>query len=266
MPPKKKAKQSSSNEPEDPADFFPHIRNESGKRFSTTNRNKGEHNSDIEQNVREIRALLKINAEIFGRCMESVVEVKDHLTFTRSDFSKVTVRPSYSHEDMTELITVQERTKKSFSMKPLSELPIGLKDLFELKYKPIRYKLSSPNIDSFIDYDAFFKTAIMLHDDVLEPFLVRLKQHLDLIQVCLGETESWLREPKNNIQFLEETFRTKLAIFTNDELVLFEEGDDCIEQVLKSYYCESGRFETTFTIAQASDQQKLRNFLVFMGK
>ena len=231
MPPKKKAKLSSSNEPEDPIDFVGHIRNESGKRFSTTNRNKGEHNSDIEQNVREVRALLKINAEIFGRCMVSRVLVDDDedctddesctssddsddscfqsraryakelglLTFKRSDFAEVTVRQCPTNAAVTELITVQERDQEAFSMKPLLELPAGLNDLFVVKYQAAPYH-------DFIDYDDFFKTAIMLHDDVLEPFLVKLKQHLESIQVCLGEIESWLLEPKSNIQFLEETF------------------------------------------------------------
>ena len=66
MPPKKKGK----NEPKDPVDpleYVNHIREEVGKRFVTTGRNNV--NLDIEQNVREIRALLNINDEIFGRCM-----------------------------------------------------------------------------------------------------------------------------------------------------------------------------------------------------
>ena len=93
----------------------------------------------------------------------------------------------------------------------------------------------------------------MLHDDILEPFLCKLKQHLESIQVCLGEIESWLLEPKANIQFLEETFGKKLE--------RVQLGRD---QVLTTY-CESGRFEKTFTLAKVSDQQKLKNFLVFMG-
>ena len=278
MPPKKKAKLSSSNEPEDPIDFVGHIRNESGKRFSTTNRNKGEHNSDIEQNVREVRALLKINAEIFGRCMVSRVLVDDDedctddesctssddsddscfqsraryakelglLTFKRSDFAEVTVRQCPTNAAVTELITVQERDQEAFSMKPLLELPAGLNDLFVVKYQAAPYH-------DFIDYDALFRTAIMLHDDFLEPFLVKLKQHLESIQVCLGEIESWLLEPKSNIQFLEETFGKKLE--------RVQLGRD---QVLTTYR-DSGRFERTFTLAKASDQQKLKNFLVFMG-
>ena len=88
-------------------------------------------------------------------------------------------------------------------MNTLSEVPAGLIDLFVVKYQAAPYQ-------AFVDYDALFKTAIVLHDDVLEPFLVKLKQHLESIQVCLGEIESWLLEPKSNIQFLEKTFGTKL--------------------------------------------------------
>jgi hypothetical protein len=88
-------------------------------------------------------------------------------------------------------------------MNTLSEVPAGLIDLFVVKYQAAPYQ-------AFVDYDALFKTAIVLHDDVLEPFLVKLKQHLESIQVCLGEIESWLLEPKSNIQFLDKTFGTKL--------------------------------------------------------
>ena len=93
----------------------------------------------------------------------------------------------------------------------------------------------------------------MLHDDILEPFLCKLKQHLESIQVCLGEIESWLLEPKSNIQCLEETFGKKL-----------ERVQLGRKQVLTTNR-DSGRFEKTFTLAKASDQQKLKNFLVFMG-
>jgi hypothetical protein len=69
---------------------------------------------------------------------------------------------------------------------------------------------------------------MVLHDNVLEPFLVKLKQHLELIQVCLGEIESWLLEPKSNIQFLEETFGKKLKT-----LPYIPIGDDCLSPYSK---------------------------------
>jgi len=309
MPPKKKAKLPSSNdphesnEPEDPTEFIGYIRNESGKRFSATNWSKGEHNSDIEQNVREVRAILKINAEIFVRCMESRVEnyntdddvedswgptystsfggtssrlqhnkkklkpltfkrfyesededdapaakkePKTTLTFKRSGYDVVKVRQCPTNTDKTEIITYLGRDQKMFSIKSLCEIPTGLNDLVVTKHQKAPY-------EAFIDYNAFFRTAITLHDDILEPFLVKLKQHLESIQVCLGEIESWLLEPKSNIQFLEETFGKKLE--------RVQLGRD---QVLTTY-SESGRFEKTFTLAKVSDQQKLKNFLVFMG-
>ena len=188
--------------------------------------------------------------------------VEHHYTFARYDFSKVSVHQNPSDEDRTELITEQQRSLKAFCLKSLCELPAGLNDLFVVKYQAAQYH-------AFIDYDAFFKTAIMLHDDVLEPFLVKLKQHLESIQVCLGEIESWLLEPKANIQFLEETFGKKLDILTDEDLLnegcSLDEEFECNYQVLKTY-CGPCRFETTFSIAKASDQQKLKNFLVFMGK
>ena len=74
-------------------------------------------------------------------------------------------------------------------------------------------------------------SAVVLHDDVLEQFLVKLKQHLESIQVCLGKIESWLLEPKSNIKFLGETFgshvRNKL-----DNVSDVPMGDDYISSDL----------------------------------
>jgi hypothetical protein len=238
-------------------------------------------------------------------------------TFTRSTFDEVRVRQNPLKFNETEFITEQQRLK-AFCLKSLCELPASLNDLFVVKHQAAPYK-------AFIDYDAFFRTAIVLHDDVLEPFLVKLKQHLESIQVCLGEIESWLLEPKSNIQFLEETFQNKLLIITAtplgddygypwqkdnrnfpdslpremntwicqrcnlyfkehkhnhkyvregsifkfqcpDTLGFFKKWDNRPEcQVLKCYSEESGKFEKTFTIAKASDQQKLKKFIDFMG-
>ena len=66
----------------------------------------------------------------------------------------------------------------------------------------VQYKAEPLN--TFIDYDAFFQRALMLHEDVLEPFLAKLKHHIQSIHVCMGGIESWLLEPKRNIEFLEE--------------------------------------------------------------
>ena len=206
MSSRKKPKTSSSKEPDEPLECIHYIRECAVKNLVNSGRKKGGHvNSDIEQNFREVRALLNINAEIFARCMDSVEKgfTGTNAVFARSGYDVVKVRQCPTNAALTELITGQTRTQQSFSMNTLSEVPAGLIDLFVVKYQAAPYQ-------AFVDYDALFKTAIVLHDDVLEPFLVKLKQHLESIQVCLGEIESWLLEPKSNIQFLEKTFRTKM--------------------------------------------------------
>jgi hypothetical protein len=51
-----------------------------------------------------------------------------------------------------------------------------------------------------------------------------------------------------------------------DKLGYFKKRDNRPEcKVLKCYREESGKFEKTFTIAKASDQQKLKKFIDFMG-
>ena len=203
MPPKKKGK-NEPKEPDDPLEYVNHIREEAGKRFVTTGRSRKNVNLDIEQNIREIRALLKINDEIFERCMSAewthVKYKKTLVTFTRYGFDVVKVRPSGTS---TQFITEPESSKKEFDMNSLSDLPTGIDNLFVVKYQAEPFTM-------FIDFKAFFECAIMLNDEILEPFLAKLKCHIESIHVCLGEVESWLLEPKSNIDFINDTFGRKI--------------------------------------------------------
>jgi hypothetical protein len=261
MPPRKNIKSPASEEPPEeppkgPLECINHIREEAGKRFVAPG-NVENVNYDIEQNFREIRALLKINAEIFSRCYPSMSLWRicgqcrggESVTF-RFDYDAVKV--CQATPTLTYVVTRQRRSQRTFDMTSLSTLPADLSGIFAVKYQ------SSP-FESFIDHDAFFDTAIMLHDDVLEPFLVKLKHHLESIHVCLGGIETWLVESTANIHFLEETFGKKLEI-----------SPRCIRgvekpkyQLLKAYR-ETGKFEKTFKVANASDQQKLKKFLEFI--
>lgn len=63
----------------------------------------------------------------------------------------------------------------------------------------------------FIDYELIVQRAIgAFHEDVLHPFLAQLKRHLETIQVCLGEVDSWLLDAETYMRFLETTFGKKL--------------------------------------------------------
>jgi len=300
MPPKKKAK--TAPIPDDPEEYITHIREKSGKRFESTGRKKNV-NYDIEQNVREIRALLKINAEIFDRCIISAANEHDGkmVSFTRYSFDVVRVRP-YHGTTQTHFVAEYDRSSKNFDMKPLSELPAYLNGVFVVNYQNAPYTM-------FIDYDALLQSAIMLHDDVLGPFLAQLKRQIESIHVSLGRIESWLLEPSRNIGFLEATFKTKLKTPTADDfdkvdLVGVAHGELCslCNKSYGSHYSkdlykysvvvskdrcyragssqmftprkkfhllqscnEPGRFEKTFSIAKKCDQNKLQKFLAFMA-
>lgn len=252
MPPRKKrAKKSLPEDPDQPLDYVAHIRERSGRQFENVVRRKNV-NYDVEQNVREIRALLKINAEIFDRCMSSASSYSDGKSarFARYGFDVVKVR---QQNEKTQFITEHEHSEQTFDMKLLSELPAGIDNIFVPKNRDAPF-------DGFVDYDAFFQDAVMLHDDVLGPFLAKLKIHLESIQVCLGKIETWLNEPNSNIEFLETTFGKKLKMPTADDF-----NKECKKfHILKSCN-ESGTFVKTFEIAKKNDQTKLEKFLEFMA-
>ena len=295
MPPKrKKARKSTTVEPDEPLEYATYIREKSAKLFAPSGKKKNV-SYDIEQNIREIRALLKINAEIFGRCMSSVNNCNDHASasFTRYGFDVIKVR-QYNEADQTQIITEHVCSERNFDIKLLSNIPASLSGIFVVKYQ-------AEPFTPFIDYDALFHSAIMLHDDILETFLAKLKYHIESIHVCLGKI-SWLLETNSNIEFIEATLRKKLEIPIADDLYENRAGpqgtydssksDVCLTcehdygshsgpsnqcpsiygsyfkcknyHLLKSYN-ESGKFEKTFAIAKQSDQMKLKKFLDFVA-
>ena len=191
-------------------------------------------NNDIEQNIREIRAMLKLNEEIFDRCMDDFMRrtwMGDSgewcTSFNRITYEVVTVR---TRNNVTEVITHPIRTIKEFRTTPLSKLPQGMEDI-------IVSRNSTGKFQDFIDFNAFFKRSLLLHETVLEQFLPKLKEHLMSIQVCLGEIDSWvIQEPQKNISFLEETFNTKMEI-PEDNVILEPHKCSCKGSHLPNEIC-----------------------------
>ena len=166
-------------------------------------------NYDIEHNIREIRAILKMNAEIFERCMEFMTYNGAGSTcFNRIAYEVVTAR---AWNEGTQIITQPIRTSNEFDTTPLSQLPKGLDNIF------VSNNMTGEKLSSFIDFEAFFEKSLILHDTVLEHFLPKLKEHLMSIQVCLGEIDAWvIQEPQKNISFLEEAFEKKMEMPDDD--------------------------------------------------
>ena len=150
--------------------------------------------NDVEQNIREIRAIIITNDEIFDRCMGSRKQ-DSYTTFVRFSSDLVEARTIAS---AIQFVTYPKRSEKSFDMTPLAELPASIANIFVLQKK---------SFADFIDYEALFEKSLILHDEVLGAFLEQLKDHLvSSVQVCLGRIETWLMEKETNINYLESRF------------------------------------------------------------
>mmetsp|Transcript_32246 Transcript_32246/g.48349 ORF Transcript_32246/g.48349 Transcript_32246/m.48349 type:complete len:308 (+) Transcript_32246:73-996(+) len=255
-------------------------------------------NFDIEQNIREIRAILQMNAEILDRCTKFMTHTSDKsTTFARIRFEVVQVRKMKMIG--TQFITRPIRETSSFDTTSLSFLPQELDDII------VKHNMAEGKLKYFIDFEKFFNKSLILHESVLEPFLPKLKEHLMTIQVCLGGIDSWvIREPQVAISFLEATFSTKMEIpghsvelrphickcdaDAHDRNLLClscgeaygshyydgacSEGCDygsreftCeVFQVLK--HCKvKGKYETSFDITNVQEQARLKKFLEFIS-
>jgi len=150
--------------PSDPKAYVSFMRADMRKHLESISRPKEEAlNYDIEQNIREIRAMLARNKDIFDRNKSSLVAS-----------------------------TGPELNGRDFDLKSLMELPESLKEIIAVRYK-------DPPYDRFIDYDSFFQKSLALHEDVLETFLAHLRNHLQKnVQVCLRQLDKWLAETASN--------------------------------------------------------------------
>jgi hypothetical protein len=197
----------------EPLERLSKLREEAGehiKNLPVGDSNNSPANYDVEQNIREIYAIINMNEEIFDRCMGDFMikswrngEQSWATGFRRITYEKVTTRV---RNDGTQVITHPIRATKEFNTTPLSKLPQGLEDIIASSNMTGKHSF-------FIDFLAFFQRALLLHDTVLEPFLPKLKEHLMSIQVCLGEIDAWvIQETQENVTFLEETFAKKIEI------------------------------------------------------
>ena len=225
---------------------------------------------DIYQNIREIRALIKINDEIFARCMLNATKQGVETTLTRFGLEKVKTR-----QDNTklELVAQPERVNKTFNTLPFAKLPVSLEDTLVIKYKY-----------GCVDYEDLVRKALMLlSNDALKLFLPKLKDHLEAAQVCLGEMDEWAMQVNSNASFIEETFGKEFEIpvdidpqsksneccHCNGRLSLYEGYRDCTFKKCKTIHtlteCTvSGKYDTVFDLSQESERARLKRFMFFV--
>ena len=94
---------------------------------------------NIQQNIREIRAILKTNAEIFDRCMPLAI---DHIIYedkgvNRTLFARMEINQVFTrhNQDKLSFVVHPRLTDKSFDTSVLSNAPESLKGIFVEKYK-----------------------------------------------------------------------------------------------------------------------------------
>lgn len=172
--------------------------------FGLSNNKEEQTNFDTEQNIREIRALLAINDEIFDRCMANATTTGGKTRLARYGFGTVKTRHLRDSSEL-ELVTQPTRTWENFDTSVLTAPPKGLRDIFQYKYKDAPYS-------KFVDYNFLFKKSLLLHDDALAMFLPKLKEHLESVQVCLGDLDAWVMQPHKDVSLINDVFGKQLNI------------------------------------------------------
>eukprot|EP00526_Cylindrotheca_closterium_P019040 CAMPEP_0113615754 /NCGR_PEP_ID=MMETSP0017_2-20120614/7873_1 /TAXON_ID=2856 /ORGANISM="Cylindrotheca closterium" /LENGTH=223 /DNA_ID=CAMNT_0000525019 /DNA_START=757 /DNA_END=1428 /DNA_ORIENTATION=+ /assembly_acc=CAM_ASM_000147 len=205
-------------------------------------------NPDIERNLQVIRAMLSLNTEIWERCklhMEPFTVSEKWATFQRQQFKVVRAGSHFAGE--LSFSALYETEKKTFNIAPLCICPTNLA-IFQFEYLPY------PNNPRFIDYAALLERALLLHDDVLEPFLVELKKHIEGIQVVLGTIEEWLHERLTVSDFIESSFGVDLT----------HTFGGSGERKLRTCFV-SGSHVAEFQVVKESERMRLTKFLDFIS-
>ena len=192
---------------QEPDEIKSRIRKDSGKKLKSDQETYSHTVSyDVTQNIQSVRALLVTNQEIWDRCQGHVQKSKKeyHVSVTRYGFSTVKALKVQGGGNKIEFVTAPERSRKDIDAKSLLKLPQELTNIFE--------PIFQPGSESLLDFESYFEKSLMLHDDVLGPFLFHLKRHLESVQVCLGEIDSWLMGPAIVCNFIETTFGVELEL------------------------------------------------------
>lgn len=199
-----------TQEPSDPDEYIATSRRSILESVLSIQSNKDDVQLDIQQNVREIRAILQTNAEIFDRCMPLAIdhiideENKSSRTlFVRNEITEVFTRHEtvYRGNYMTRFLVHPTQFDKSFDTSVLTNIPESLQLTIGASYKSEPYHM-------YIDFELLLKRSSILHEDALALLLVHLKSHLMVVQVCLGQIDEWLMAPNETYCFLESAFQT----------------------------------------------------------
>ena len=221
---------------------------------------KNELFTDIDIAVRVVRALIIVIEDIWSRCCQYYVGGGNFKTMRFDEVIVGNVSPG-----IVTISIVNNPMSKKFLLEPLRELPPCLRIL-----EPMR------DHAGFIDFKSLLRTSLIFNEDVLSSFLARLKEHLENIQVLLGEIDEWAKHTANNIIFLETTFGMTKEDITSAAVV----PTYCTCQRQGPYVCRPcagkkeyiirqfllpGKLEQSFNISQVKDRERLMKLLEFLS-
>ena len=177
-----------------------------------------DYNWNLDLTICAVKALVATNHEIFNRIMGSFIyDGINGTVFRRCGFERVKVR---NVQSKTLFTTFAEYSTMTFDLSPLKRLPAALNIL-----QPV---YQAKMLGLFIDYELIVQRALgALHEDVLLPFLGQLQRHLESIQVCLGEVDSWLFDAEANSLFIKSTFAKKLENIGDATIYASLTSGDC---------------------------------------
>jgi hypothetical protein len=172
---------------------------------------------NLDQLIVMVRALIETNREIWERCKQNLVEKNEkamvesppsNLKFYRVGYTSVdvTTRSNNGYGNVKDSI-LSFTTKAVLETKAFSSIP-----LLPLKLRNTLSEVSKVPEEILPDYDRYMEKAALLHEDVMEPFLVVLKGHLEDLQVFLGEIDTWVFEPLLCRNFIRDQFNHDLPV------------------------------------------------------
>eukprot|EP00980_Cylindrotheca_fusiformis_P002053 scaffold451_cov121-Cylindrotheca_fusiformis.AAC.9 len=204
----------------------------------------------IEKHIRVIKSTLEMKKDLWEQCKGSLRGEKGtHVSkFERTSFSKVHV---FTENDTVVFSTKAELLEKFFHTKSLSVVPSELGGIFEVKHDD----------DCHVDFDFLLERSQLLHEDVLRPFLLKLKEHLDDVIACLKEVRDWLRESQSHIKFISATFDKELELPNCEALKAMVPTIVLKEVSLQYNYQITG----TFDLDEPDEREVIEKMLEFVS-
>ena len=146
--------------------------------------------------VNAVEELLDANLRILERCKQAIdtdgQKLVPYSVFTKRTFKYVKSR---SVGGKAQFIAYPEFSEMIFDITPLIKLPSKLAIVPHETFQ-----------SGLIKYEVLFESSLLLHDNVLVPFLSKLKGHLGLVQASLNKIDEWLSQSVTNVNLLEAVF------------------------------------------------------------